>query len=389
MAKETAEKVNRAILDQGISSIPIRAIRRLPSGDIAIISANEEERKKLLSNQHWMKALGQHAAEAARRYGILVTSVQYDLIDTTDQQSAISRIQSENRNTLDLDITSISWLVKQREEKTSGSLIIECKRPEQANDAIDKGIAIGMEIRRVSVYNRACKSRQCFVCWQYGHLSHSCSKKDDPTCGRCTAKHHHKDCKEAYRCAACGGNHVAWDKACKRKKEEIERIKTARWNTPARFEVRGRRTQSHSSEDPPRLLPLPQDQSSQSERPHGRSNNPIGVWEDVITAGKRRRINKDNFRYPSALSQASGNISNTPSIRQSHGRRSTRSCSRSAVAIEAEDTENDISQGVLRDPSSLVYQDAYTKETTGRRKATGKLATAADNTDAMDDTPDN
>ena len=131
----------------------------------------------------------------------------------------------------------MGYLNRPKDSQQTASLIVECRTAEQANSAIREGLAIGSVIYRCVVYNRACRSKQCFVCWQYGHLSTSCPNKE--ICGRCAEAHNHRECPKdkPIKCTVCRGSHEAWDKICIKKKLEIERMRAARFNTPAFHEI--------------------------------------------------------------------------------------------------------------------------------------------------------
>ncbi|KAL2045592.1 hypothetical protein N7G274_002020 [Stereocaulon virgatum] len=64
-----AEKVNQYIRNNEISTKDIRAARTLPSGDIAITTATEEEATKLREQDGWMSILSEKAKAVAQMYG--------------------------------------------------------------------------------------------------------------------------------------------------------------------------------------------------------------------------------------------------------------------------------------------------------------------------------
>ena len=204
----------------------MRTARRLVSGDISVIAANEEEAIALKEHKEWMLRLSDNARTVTKTYGLLLHGVRIVSIDVRDMARAIQQIKADNAYTLNLDITWVGWFGTHREGQDKCSLIIELTSPEDGNKALDEGLVIGSEIHGCCVYNKQCRSKQCFVCWKYGHLSTACPTKETPTCGRCSGGHHHKDCTtEAKRCVVCGGNHEAWNKVCVHKKKEIERMR--------------------------------------------------------------------------------------------------------------------------------------------------------------------
>lgn len=89
----------------------------------------------------------------------------------------------------------MDWLVVKTssgEKKTS--LVIECKTAAQANGVMEEGLAIGAELHRCTLYNPACKQKQCFNCQQYGHHAIYCTNTQ--ACGFCAAAHRTQDCKK-------------------------------------------------------------------------------------------------------------------------------------------------------------------------------------------------
>ncbi|KAL2047272.1 hypothetical protein N7G274_001291 [Stereocaulon virgatum] len=71
-----AEKVNQYTRNNEISTKDIRAARTLPSGDIAITTATEEEATKLREQDGWMSVLSEKAKAVAQMYGVLVHGVR-------------------------------------------------------------------------------------------------------------------------------------------------------------------------------------------------------------------------------------------------------------------------------------------------------------------------
>lgn len=247
--KTTAEMttiVNGYIQSTDISRKLIRTARRLPSGDIYIIAANEKEAAALREHKDWVEKLSSNARVVTKTYGILLHGVRFEAIDTKDIPTAIRAVQIENANTLSLDIVWLGWFGTPKNDQHRGSLIIELASPEEGNRAMEEGLVIGSELHGCCVYNNQCRSKQCFECWQYGHLSTSCPKKGEPVCGKCSGGHHHKECTEqARKCPVCKGPHEAWNKICVAKKREIARMRQARMWTPTRFATPKDQTVSH------------------------------------------------------------------------------------------------------------------------------------------------
>lgn len=233
---EMTAMVNDFIKSMNTTRKPIRAAKRLGSGDICIMAANEEEANSLREQKDWMLKLSSNARAVTKTYGLLLHGVRINTVDTKDMATAIKKIQNENASTLSLDIVWLGWFGTNKEGYEKGSLIIELASPDEGNKAMEEGLVIGSELHGCCIYNKQCRSKQCFVCWKYGHLSTACPTKDQVVCGKCSGEHHHKDCTSGtHKCPVCEGRHEAWNKMCVAKKKEIARMRMARLWTPTRF----------------------------------------------------------------------------------------------------------------------------------------------------------
>ena len=82
----------------------IRTARRLGSGDICVMAANEEEANALREHKEWMLKLSSNAKAVTKTYDLLLHGVRIDAIDIKDMATTIKTVQNENVNTLSLDI---------------------------------------------------------------------------------------------------------------------------------------------------------------------------------------------------------------------------------------------------------------------------------------------
>ncbi len=231
--------INHYLQAKNISNTNIRAARKLKSGDIAIHTANETETKKLVEEESWTQVLGKKARIITRTFGVIAHVVRIDSINMKEKEAVMEQIRAKNIASIpDLEIKWIGWLSNPAAGKKETSLVIECKTATQANGAIDEGLAIGAELHRCTLYNPACKQKQCFNCQQYGHLAVHCTNTQ--ACGYCAAAHRSQDCKKDVpkKCVLCKGAHETWDHRCEFKKKEIERIEKAKQQTPSHYETR-------------------------------------------------------------------------------------------------------------------------------------------------------
>ena len=219
------------------------------------------------------------------------------------------------------------------------SLIIELASPEEANRAIEEGIVIGSMLHGCCVYNKQCRSGQCFECWQYGHVSILCPTRGKPTCGRCGGKHHHDDCKETtIKCVVCKGFHVAWSKVCEAKKKDMARMIEARLLTSARYSC-GKDHENHQT-----------------------AEQTIGYFQNATnqlrkeTVFPRLQVKQDDSIVRDRIGTPSLKNTVTPKLQggrtptaTSPTRASARNRSPPKVVREAEDYERDIEAGEIND----------------------------------------
>lgn len=143
----------------------LRAVKRLPSGDFAVLTVNNEEAEKLRSNTRWAEALGGNARVVTRIYSIMINRVRVKDFDMTNKDRAIKHIKASNTDIKGLqgmDIKLIGWRRVSKPGQELASLVIEFSTPEYANAALDYNVLIGRELYAGVVFNRACKSMQCF-----------------------------------------------------------------------------------------------------------------------------------------------------------------------------------------------------------------------------------
>jgi len=117
-----------------------------------------------------------------------------------------------------------------------------------ANAIIYAGMAWEGQIHTCQLYDRACRVKQCFRCYNYGHIGAQCDAAQ--TCGYCAELHETKYCKQkgaegfTPRCAVCKAAHTAWSNACPARKKEMGRVEQAK-------QIRSTYWQVLRKDDPP------------------------------------------------------------------------------------------------------------------------------------------
>lgn len=248
-AREIITDINASLEMHEITNRNIRAIKKLPSGDIAIHTVSAEEATKLRKNDGWVTALGKHAKQAVQTYALMVQGGvnvgDWNLLTAESRAKAIEQIKTDNFDVKELTGMSpvwIGWRKKPSKDENQGTMVIEVTDSDVANAILRRGLMIGREIRACSVFNKACRSIQCFKCYQYGHTTVQCTREE--RCGHCAGSHATKGeaCPPGYKpkCCACGGDHKPWMRACPEKQKEIQRILYQKSITPDSFPTKAK-----------------------------------------------------------------------------------------------------------------------------------------------------
>lgn len=226
---------------ESLGHYPIRAVKRLPSGDIAVLTVNNDTTDKLRSDNRWTSVLENDARMVTRTYGIMINGVRVTDFDMRKKEKMIHHIKESNKDIERLqrmDIKWIGWYSVPKAGQELASLVIEFSTPAHANAALDCNILLGREVFGGVVFNRACKSVQCFQCYSYGHITVQCT--NTPAYSHCSQEHSSKDCLGdlPQKCTLCKRNHKVWDKTCPHKKVEMERIAKTLAQTPYRYPIK-------------------------------------------------------------------------------------------------------------------------------------------------------
>lgn len=125
---------------------PIRAVKRLPSGDIAVLTINNDATDKLRSDNRWTSVLGNDARMVTRTYGIMINGVRITDFDIGEKEKMIHHIKESNKDIKRLqgmDIKWIEWRSVLKAGQELASLVIEFSTPAHANAALDCNILLG------------------------------------------------------------------------------------------------------------------------------------------------------------------------------------------------------------------------------------------------------
>lgn len=172
--------------------IKVVAAHQLKSGDIQIFTSTTAEAAQLKEKQEWLRGLGERAEVIVPTHGVIVHGVRTKSINMKDQKATIQQILADNHTVIsDARIAYVGWLTKEAALKRASSMIVEFEDPEMANAIIYAGMAWEGQIHQCQLYDRACRMKQCFRCYHYGHIGALCNAAQ--TCGYCA---------ELQRCAS-------------------------------------------------------------------------------------------------------------------------------------------------------------------------------------------
>ena len=250
----TRQQVETSIHANATSkSVKIVAAHQLKSGDIQIFTSTTTEASQLRKDKGWISGLGDHAELIVPTYGVIVHGISTSSINIKDQKATIQQILADNYTVIPhAEISYVGWLTKESTLKRASSMVVEFIDPEKANAIIYAGMVWDGHIHQCQLYDRACRVKQCFRCYNYGHIGTQCNAAQ--ICGYCAELHETKNCGQkgaegfTPRCAVCKGAHTAWSNACPARKKEMGRVEQAKqvrsiyWHVPSKEDTTRPRT---------------------------------------------------------------------------------------------------------------------------------------------------
>ena len=151
---ELLKQFNDGAIRNEIDDINIRAINKLPSGDLAIQTRNAEETKRLKENKVWVKSLYHDDARViSKTYPVMVYTHKMKKFRETDPDQYRHSIGAYNAG---LEPVHVAPLQKGRQEE-KGSLMMVYRTKKEANEALRNGIVLEGRIHTARVYNRECR----------------------------------------------------------------------------------------------------------------------------------------------------------------------------------------------------------------------------------------
>ncbi len=231
--KEVPNRIDVYLVENNITAIKLRTARTLPSGDINIQTTNEEETEKLRRENSRTKVLGSKAKLARKRYGIVALRILIAKIEIEKPEETKEKIVTQNASMCaGIKIESIFWLSTWKKNRRTSSLVVEVADAKMTNMLIEEGLVLDHTLQRCMRYNPACRMKQCFNCYRYGHISVHCEKSTK--CGACSGLHRTLECPwdKEQKCPLYNSAYTSWDKRCEYWKKQYLKIETAKLNTP-------------------------------------------------------------------------------------------------------------------------------------------------------------
>lgn len=159
------------------------AARRLPSGDVRITF--KENATKYKGTDLWVTgAFGSGAMKAIREYTVVAKSLL--TASLKDAHAAPEQLLEELRGSNEPQITKIKPMFSK--EGLRCALLVSCNEVEAAKRLCNNGLIWRSEIFNCEPYSADVHVRQCYKCYNYGHIAKYCQKI--ARCGRCAGTAH-------------------------------------------------------------------------------------------------------------------------------------------------------------------------------------------------------
>ena len=243
LANRTPAQLMEALKNQAPLSCQkdIRAVRKLPSGDIIISLETPQAKAQLESNKEWISTVFTAEAKLSPRiFPVLVHGVQTKDFKPENLEETKRAIFSQNFGMESkVTILKVYWSRKAKLlQKPVTSLHLDLATPEQANLLIEKGVVLGYTLHEVEPALLTTSVVQCYKCARFGHQARTCQASAQ--CTACGGTHARRDCQASPetlvpKCANCKGKHPAWSKSCQKKQEAIQRAREAWLARPGRY----------------------------------------------------------------------------------------------------------------------------------------------------------
>ena len=245
MANRTHIQLFQALQDRLPSPYnkQVRAVRKLPSGDILINTETQETKSFLEKDSAWISAIfTKEATIQPKRFPVLIHGVRTTDIQPENLEKTRQTIQNSNPSlSKQITILRAYWSKKAiAQKKPVTSLHLDLATPEQANLLIESGVVLGHRLHEAEPFLANTVVAQCFKCFGYGHQARLC--RNQAVCGACGGQHERRTCQIPEqllkpKCSNCKGAHPAWASTCPVRQEAVKKAREAWISRPGKYEI--------------------------------------------------------------------------------------------------------------------------------------------------------
>ena len=280
----------------------IRAVRKLPSGDILIHTESQETKLFLEKDSSWTATIfNTKAIVQPKRFPVLVHGVRTADIQPENLEDTCKKIQTSNPSLgKQITILRVYWSKKSiAQKKQVTSLHLDLSTPQQANLLIENKLVLGHRLHEVEPFLANTVIAQCFKCFGYGHQAHACRNRT--ACGACGGQHKRRACpipenllKPKY--CNCQGSHPAWAITCPVRQEAAKKAREAWISRPGKYEIPISTSLTPVPQSPATSFsfsqPLPGGKKHKTAEPTRSSERIRGSCPEVQILGARSTNNK-------------------------------------------------------------------------------------------------
>lgn len=226
--------VEKALKDTGVDGLremEVQGVQPHRSGTKVTIRLKSPVDAKAIvrSATKCSKALGEGAKVSVPHFGVVVQGVPLYYDPTSEDTRRELHTQNPHLLPSPEAIVDIRWLVpkdKLPQGRRAGSWVVFLDNRQAADNLIDQSVKVQSLLLTARRYFTG--PRQCRKCQQWGHLSYSCTAKEQ-TCAHCGRPHDSQTCqtKDSKRCVNCNGNHDSFYPQCPIRRTETLRARMA------------------------------------------------------------------------------------------------------------------------------------------------------------------
>lgn len=165
-------------------------------------------------------------------YDIVVLGIPIAKINTKKSEETKGKIVTQNASMCaEIKIESIFWLFISKKDRCTSSLVVEIADVKMANMLIEKKLVLDYNRHKCMRYNSACKMKQYFKYYEYGHILVYYQKSAN--CKACLGSHKTSECSQdkGQKCLLYNGAHTLWEKRSEYKKKKYLKIEAAKQYT--------------------------------------------------------------------------------------------------------------------------------------------------------------